>query len=403
MTDRRALVAAGMPVGPGHDGWRVMARLAEVSASLHFPLTADGPESQPSPAVARHDGWVWFDLENTPHVLFLEPFIWRLKAAGWDVRVTAKPQSQTVELASRRNIAVSVIGGGDFAGGSRKVAGGLARALRLAQWALARGRPRLLVSGSRSASLAAWLTRVPAVGLLDYEHAEQRALALGSRTLWFPDLLRVVRLPPRSRRVARYYAGLKENLYLDAWDLDREAERAALGVAASEYLVVARPPAATAHYASATSERLWHLAVSRLLRRPETRVIASPRNEAQRAHLREQLRAEPRVRVLAEAVTGPALVAAADLVLGGGGTMNREAAVLGVPVWSVFTGPAPHIDESLSAEGRLRWVRTESALDEALADPLPCPRERRGPYPAGLAAICDDIAAHLGMAERLRI
>jgi hypothetical protein len=346
--------------------------------------------------------WIWFDFENTPHVLFLEPFIQQLAAEGWNIRITAKPQAQTLELAAGRGMEVTAIGAGELSHPGGKLLRGLARAVALASWAVRRRRPKLLVSSSRTASLAAWLLRVPGVGLLDYEHAEHRTLALGSRSLWFPDLLRHVRLPRRTRNVARFYAGLKENLYLDAWSLDRALERRTLGIAESDFLVVARPPADTAHYAAATSERLWRSAVEGLLSRPTSRLIIVPRNAAQRQDLRGAFAENGRVRILETAVTGPAMLAAADLVIGGGGTMNREAAVLGVPVWSVFTGPSPYIDECLARENRLRWVRSDAEVKAALGAP---PRRRqsiRGPYPAGLASILDDIRSRLGVNQESR-
>jgi hypothetical protein len=94
---------------------------------------------------------------------------------------------------------------------------------------------------------------------------------------------------------------------------------------------------------------------------------------------------------LERAVNGPNLVAAADLVLGGGGTMNREAAVLGVPVWSVFCGPSPAIDQRLADEGRLRWVRSDDELSAALRASPPAPLMARGPFPEGVAVIMEDI------------
>jgi predicted glycosyltransferase len=339
---------------------------------------------------------VWFDFENTPHVLFLGPLIAAITRAGFPVRITAKPQAQTLELAEARGFTVEPVGGGDFVGYPRKIAGGLARAVVLAAWGAKRGRPRLLVASSRSASLAAWLLRVRSVALLDYEHSDQQTLALGS-ALWLPDLLRGVRLPRRSRRIAQYYRGLKENLYLDGWIPDREAERRALGVSAGDILVVARPPHDAAHYASPASGRYWLAVVDRLLHFRDTRVLVIARAAAQRHELQRLLAGRPRVEFVGSAVFGPALVAAADLVLGAGGTMNREAAVLGVPVWSTFSGMPPHIDERLAAEGRLRWVRSEADLDAALADwpPRACPP--RGPFPEGLAAISGDILARLGI------
>ena len=78
--------------------------------------------------------------------------------------------------------------------------------------------------------------------------------------------------------------------------------------------------------------------------------------------------------------------------------MNREAAVLGVPVWSVFCGPTPHIDAQLAAEGRLRWVRSDRELAEALALERPKVGMRRGPFRGGFEAIYTDVLAQLSVA-----
>ena len=54
-----------------------------------------------------------------------------------------------------------------------------------------------------------------------------------------------------------------------------------------------------------------------------------------------------------EAVNGLDLIWFSDLVISGGGTMNREAAALGVPVYSIFRGKLGAVDRYLSANGRL--------------------------------------------------
>lgn len=344
------------------------------------------------PPPARGGGWVWFDLENTPHVLFLEPLIRRLAAAGIDVRASAKPQAQTLELAALRSLACVPVGGGDFGRGRfEKVIGGTARALALVRWVLRQGsRPALLVSSSRSASVAAWLLRIPGVALLDYEHAEQRTIALNG-AVWLPDLLRDATLAASTRAKGRFYPGLKENLYLDSARLDRDAERRALGVPPDVRLVVARPAAETAHYASGRSQRLWLAAVRGLASQPGVRVLVVPRTATQREQLNGLAHDGAAVEILARAVDGAGLVAAADLVLGGGGTMNREAAVLGVPAWSTFHGPAPFIDECLAREGRLRWLRDDAEVRAALAGPWPSRAAGRGPFPDGLETISADL------------
>ena len=50
-------------------------------------------------------------------------------------------------------------------------------------------------------------------------------------------------------------------------------------------------------------------------------------------------------------------VAYADVLVSAGGTMNREAAVLGTPVWSIFEGRLGAVDEMLVREGRLRVLQ----------------------------------------------
>jgi predicted glycosyltransferase len=231
---------------------------------------------------------------------------------------------------------------------------------------------------------------------MDYEHSSHAALTWSSRSIWLPDLLQDSALPAKTRRLARFFAGLKENLYLDGAQLSREAERSRLGVVEATFLVVARPPASTAHYASADSMTVWIKAVTLLSRRPGVSVMVLCRTQRQRDEVATLLPTGS-IEILPRTVDGPSMIAAADLVVSGGGTMNREATVLGVPAWSVFTGATPHIDERLAGEGRLRWVRSEEELARAVAtfpEPL---HPRRGPYPEGIAAILGDIGQLLGV------
>jgi len=60
-----------------------------------------------------------------------------------------------------------------------------------------------------------------------------------------------------------------------------------------------------------------------------------------------------RVVIPEEAVNGLDLIWFSDLVISGGGTMNREAAALGVPVYSIFRGKIGAVDRYLSEHGRL--------------------------------------------------
>ena len=341
--------------------------------------------------------FVWVDFENTPQVLFLEPLVRQMRAAGHEVRVTAKPQAQTIALAKARQLDVVTVGGGNFRGLLAKVLGNGTRALSLARWARAGGRPRVLLSSSRSATIAARLCGATSIGFIDYEHSAHGLIAMLSEAIWMPDVLRSARLPRSTRRVVRFYEGLKENLYLDDWTGDRDATRAALDVGERDFFVVTRPPAEYAHYASDRSMVLWRRVMRGLLERPDARVFILPRDADQESRLAREFGDAPGARVARTTVEGPALVNAADLVVGGGGTMNREAAVLGTPAWSTFSGPRPHVDDCLASEGRLTWVLSDAAASAALAT-TPTRRERRGPYPAGLRAIMQHLITTISRA-----
>jgi predicted glycosyltransferase len=80
------------------------------------------------------------------------------------------------------------------------------------------------------------------------------------------------------------------------------------------------------------------------------------------------------------AIDAQSLIAFADLVISAGGTMNREAAALGTPVWTTFGGRPGAVDERLIAEGRMR--RLERAEDVVL--------EKRGQTDAGAARVRRD-------------
>jgi uncharacterized protein len=329
---------------------------------------------------------LWIDLENTPQVLFLEPIgRWALEA-GLDVVITARPHAQTVDLAQARGMSVEVVGAGNRSARYSRFGAAFGRIIELRAFARRRRRIRALVSSSRSASLAARSLGIPSIGIMDYEHSFHWPLAVSSVKVLMPDLLAGARLPRVTRWRSGFFAGLKENLYLDRWEMDRPAARRSLGLAGGDLMVLARPPAEWAHYSTDLSSKMWIAAARQLLGTRVSAFAVMPRDDAQGSWAMDILGNDSRVRILPSGVQGPELVNAADLVLGGGGTMNREAAVLGTPVWSTFCGPSPHIDECLGREGRLKWVRNEEDLrrvgDEAFAR-LP----KRGPYPEGLASV----------------
>ena len=156
------------------------------------------------------------------------------------------------------------------------------------------------------------------------------------------------------------YPGLKEDVYLCRFQPDSSL-RDRLGVSAWEVLVTVRPPATEAHYHNPESDELLDEALRRLAGQTDCRILLLPRNKRQETELRTTWPDEivsGRILIPCNVEDGLNLIWNSDLVISGGGTMNREAAAMGVPVYSIFRGRIGAVDRYLADEGRLVLLET---------------------------------------------
>lgn len=301
---------------------------------------------------------IWIDLANSPHVPFFRALKPELTQKGHTIEFTARDFAETVFLARAAGLEAKVIGkhgGRELIG---KVDNLARRGWALARWARGRGFDLALSHNSYSQILAGRLLRLRTITLMDYEHqpANHLAFRLASRIIVpeaipLPSLRRFGAAPVKIRQ----YSGTKEDVYLADFQSDPnfETELSSLGVNRSELLVVLRPPATEALYHRFENE-LFNLLVAYILDHSDARMILLPRNEAQRAlYIRI---AGSHLIIPPLPLNGPNLIAASDLVVSAGGTMNREAAALGTPAASVYKGGWAAIDEQLVREGRLMRI-----------------------------------------------
>jgi uncharacterized protein len=317
---------------------------------------------------------VWIDLTNSPHVLVMRPVIDVLRARGAEVFVTARDFAQTLGLLERFRIDHTAIGrhrGGHIAA---KSVGLASRSAALVRWARGRRIDLALGHGSNDVSVAAALLRIPSVTAFDYEWARvQHSINCRlARGVVVPEAIPPERLAPYGAgpEKLRRYAGLKEEYYL----ADFEPSRAVLdelGIDPARPLAVVRTPPAVSLY-----HRFAAPVFAEVLERLRgEQVVVLPRTAEQRAELERR----GGFTIPERAIDAQSLIAYADLVISGGGTMNREAVALGTPVWTTFEGRLGAVDERLIAEGRLnRLVRADDVVLERRAGAAP-PRVRRDP------------------------
>src|SRR5690349_17770285 len=304
---------------------------------------------------------LWIDLANSPHVPFFKALAERFKAQGHDVETTAREFAETIPLAQAAGFAPQVVGVHGGRDVSAKAGGLVSRAWALVGWARARKFDLAISHNSYSQILAARALRLKTVTLMDYEHqpANHLAFRFASRIIVpasFPAP-RLRRYGAAAGKVRRYH-GTKEDVYLADFQVDPSfaARLCELGVNQDNVVVLMRPPAHDALY-HRFQNTLFDEALAMLRGDEKVQVMLLPRNEAQRAMYSTM----KGVIVPAKPLDGANLIAASDLVISAGGTINREAAALGVPAASIYAGRWAAVDEELIREGRLQRI---SSIDD---------------------------------------
>jgi predicted glycosyltransferase len=330
---------------------------------------------------------IWIDLANSPHVPFFRALVPEFTRRGHQVELTARDYAQTVEMAKARGLTPVVIGGhggGRLAGKAGNLVG---RSAALAKWARGRGLDLAVSHNSYAQIAAASGLGIRTVTLMDYEHqpANHLAFRLASRVIVpraFPES--ALKRYGASRSKVKRYEGTKEDVYLADFTPDANFGDTLrlLGVEPDDVLVVVRPPANEALYHRFENQLFGEL-MERLYAREDVKVIMLARTEAQRA--KYEAVAKTNLIMPRDAVDGANLIAAADLVISAGGTMNREAAALGVPAATIYAGEWAAIDGALVRERRLRRLATREHLDEL-------PIEKKGvANPRGAMGVRDEV------------
>jgi hypothetical protein len=337
---------------------------------------------------------IWIDLDNSPHVPFFAPIIDELAGRGYSLLITARDCFQVPELTQRFRIPCTIVGRHYGKHMLPKLAGLGIRAAQLMRIA-GPVRPQLAVShGSRAQILASACLRIPTLLIADYEFSTLSALVRPTCYLC-PDVIPATSLRTNAMRVARY-PGIKEDVYVPRLVPDDNIRRE-LGLADDTIVVTLRPPASEAHYHCQDSDALFAATIDFLARNPGVTLVVLPRTRRQGAELaaaRPDLVRCGLLKIVTRAVDGLSLIWHSDLVISGGGTMNREAAALGVPVYSTFRGPTGAVDRYLVETGRLVLLeRPEDIPAKVIVAPRP--RRPRAPVTQNesLRAILDHIGA----------
>ena len=318
-------------------------------------------------------------MTASAHVLVFRPLIGLLRDQGDEVEITARDYAQTLQLLELHGLEATVIGrhgGRSRLGKARSL---FSRLHALRRWARPRGFDLALAHGSHELTVSARRLGIPSATTHDYEFATlQHQLGMRAATkVVVPESIppeRLARFGVRPPKLERY-PGLKEEYYLSDFEPDSDVLEQ-LHIERNRVLVVLRPPPDVSLY-HRHSNPLFPQTLDYLGAHPEVQAVVLPRTEEQRVFVRQL--DLPSMIVPERAVDAQSLIALADVVVSAGGTMNREAAALGVPVYTTYGGRLGGVDEELIREGRLKPLTDPRALELEKRDSASGSRVRREP------------------------
>lgn len=294
---------------------------------------------------------IWVDITNAPHVLFFEDFIRRNKAF-----VTARRHAGLTRLLEARKIGYTLVGkhGGCEAG--EKLLQSAKRIAELAKHVSRQGVELGVAKQSVELPRVAFGLGMPCIQVVDNEHAEHQnrlTLALCTRIL-VPKALDVKRLLEQGaekERITRFN-GLCELAHLRNF---KPAER----VVKEGYILVRPEPVLAAYFTQqGKTQRLIDA-----LAETGYKILVLPRAGERYRHA-----STPRT------LDSLSLIYHAAVFVGGGGTMNRESALLGTPAISYYPQELLGVDKYLMRKKLL--VHAELEDIPSLAEKMAAKKQR---------------------------
>lgn len=336
---------------------------------------------------------IWIDLDNTPHVPLFKPVIRELRRRGYQVVTTARDAFQVRDLAALLQVPAKLVGRHYGKSSFMKVAGLIIRAIELFPFTVTEN-PTLAVShGSRAQLLLCNFLRIDTLLLADYEHAIWLPLVRPKWTM-MPVAIPAAAAATPDERVA-HYDGIKEDMYVGDFVPDPEIYKQ-LELNPDNLIITVRPPANEAHYHNKRSEELLIALMESLSSNTAVQVVLLPRNTRQEQDLRNSFPhwfTANRTIIPKHAVDGLNLLWHSDAVVSGGGTINREAAALGLPVYSIFCGKPACVDLWLEKQERLVILRSVNEVRENIQFKKRDKRFQTGQFSG--RAVLDQVVNHI--------
>ncbi len=299
---------------------------------------------------------IWIDVASSSHVFFFKPIIEELEVLGHSVSITAKDYADTTRLLRTFQIPYSPIRTHTRSQNTKKVTEVIKRGAHLVTYAKDMNFDLALAFDSPSLALAAKILCIPSVEFMDDENQPLHYLTMRLCDkvvipLYYPDeLLSRYGASPKAIK----YDGLKEQVYLSNFQPQQNYLRS-FHIDEKKVIVTIRPPT-TRESNQCFQDGLFYEIVKYLVKNRNATVIAITHSEEQRRTFASFGQSD--FVVSDKCVDKRNLLYFSDIVLSADGIINREAAVLGIPTYTIFNGQLSAVDRHLINLGRITPIQS---------------------------------------------
>jgi len=291
---------------------------------------------------------IWIDLTNSPHVNFFAYMIDELQAKH-NVILTCRPLANTIDMLRLKGFQFHVVGKHYGANKIRKTLGFFLRILQLLKFLRMRNIDVAISHSSFYSPVVARLLGIRNIYLNDNEHAAGNKISfLFANKIMIPEYLSIEKLKHQwiKRNKVIHYPGVKEAVYL--WTYNNAQHDDPKRNKKSPRRIYVRSEPRTAEYYKSESNFMDHLLISL---KDRFKVILLPRGEKQKEYYKQKKFLG--ICIPEKTVELADIIDKCDLFIGAGGTMTREAAVLGIPTISIYQDSLLDVDKHLIRMGRM--------------------------------------------------
>jgi predicted glycosyltransferase len=292
---------------------------------------------------------IWIDLTNSPHVNFFEYFIKDLQQ-DHEVLLTCRPLANTIELLDLFHFSYHIIGKHYGPNAIKKMAG---YPFRVAQLYRFLRNKKIDIAISHSSFYSPFVSKsigARCIYLNDNEHAA------GNRISFiFADLILIPEFMDERKILAQWgksnkiikYPGLKEGIYL--WNYESKIRDRITNLKnRNQKNIYIRPEPSSAQYYKGRQNFLDEL-LFELQTLDSIRTVLLPRTKDQEDYYRQEK--FKYIYVPKKSIPLSQIMDTCNLFIGAGGTMTREAALLGIPTVSIYQDKLLDVDKYLIDSG----------------------------------------------------